>query len=136
MTDRKWNAFALAARAVMALVWLYNGLWLKLIVDDAHHEKIVASTFHDPALGKMLLSGIGVAETILALAILSGRWPRLVNGAQIAALVAMNAAGILCSGQIERPAGLVVSNLPLVVCAVAIIVFGPGRWVFPARRAA
>lgn len=135
MMDRRWDAFALAARAVMALVWLYNGLWLKLIVADAHHQQIVASTFHDAALGLMIMSGIGAGETLLALGILLGCLPKMVNGVQIGVLVGMNAVGILCSGQIERPAALVVSNLPLVVCAVAIIVFGPGRWVFPPRRA-
>ncbi len=133
MTDWRWDGFALAARVVMALVWLYNGLWLKLIVADAHHQQIVASTFHDAAMGQMIMRGIGAGETLLALGILLGCLPRLVNGMQIAVLVAMNAVGILCSGQIERPAALVISNLPLVVCAVAIVVFGPGRWVFPGK---
>lgn len=110
MTGRKWDGFALAIRAVMAVVWLHNGLWLKLIAVDAHHQKIVASTFHDPVLGNRIMMGIGLCETLLAV-------------------------GILCSGQIERPAALVVSNLPLVACALAIILFGPGRWALSFGKA-
>lgn len=124
---RRWDAFALALRCAMAAVWLYNGLWLKILAVDPHHARIVASTLGHPAW----LTAIGAGESILALGILSGRFSRFVNMAQIALLVAMNAVGILFSGQIERPLGLVVSNLPLLMCALAIVLFGPGRWIFP-----
>lgn len=129
MNERRWDGFALAARVVMAVVWLYNGLWLKLIAADAHHREIVAATFHDAVLGNRILVGIGSLETLLAIGLLSGRCSRLVNWVQILALVAMNTVGILCSGQIDRPAALVVSNLPLVLGAAAILLFGPGRFV-------
>ena len=127
---KHWDAFALGTRGVLAAVWLYNGLWLKILSVDPHHARIVASTLGHPAW----LTAIGAGETLLALGILSGRASRWVNGFQLILLAVMNAVGILCSGQIEKPAGLVISNLPLATCAVALLVFGPGRWAFPARR--
>lgn len=127
---KHWDAFALAVRGVLALVWLYNGLWLKILAVDPHHARIVASTLGHPAW----LTAIGAGETLLALGILSGRASRLVNGFQLILLAAMNAAGILFSGQIEKPVGLVISNLPLAACAAALILFGPGRWILPPIR--
>lgn len=127
---RHWDVFALVTRSVLALVWLYNGLWLKILSVDPHQARIVASTLGHPAW----LTAIGAGETLLALGILSGRAGTMVNGFQLVLLTVMNAIGILCSGQIANPAGLVVSNLPLATCAAALVVFGPGRWVFPPLR--
>lgn len=127
----RWDLFALSVRGVMALVWLYNGLWLKLVTRDPHHAQIVSSVFPDPTIGSLALTAIGCAETALALAILSGRASRVVNLGQVGLLLAMNGVGIAFSEEIARPAGLVISNLPLVACALALAVFGPGRWVFP-----
>ena len=72
-----------------------------------------------------------VRRQLLALGILSGWLSRFVNGFQLFLLVAMNTVGILYSGQIADPAGLVISNLPLAACAAALIIFGPGRWILP-----
>ncbi len=113
----------------MALVWAYNGLWLKILAVDPHHAQIA-----ETALGPgPWLALIGAAEFALALALASGRMSRLVNVLQIVGLAAMNGVGIL-SGQIERPVGLLISNLPFVGCAMVIVLFGPGRWVFPTFR--
>lgn len=126
-TVKHWDAFALFVRAVLSLVWLYNGLWLKVLAVDPHHAQIVASTLGHPAW----LTTIGAGESLLAIGILSGWASRLVNGFQLALLIAMNAVGILFSGEIEKPLGLVISNLPLAACAIALIIFGPGRWILP-----
>lgn len=131
MTGRSWDVFALAARLVMALVWLYNGLWLKVVARDPHHERIIASVFGEGGAASAAMLAIGWMETLLALAIASGRASTPVNVLQIILLLGMNAAGILGSGEIARPAGLLISNLPLVLCAAMIAWGGPGRWVFP-----
>jgi len=131
MNGARWDLFALSVRGVMALVWLYNGLWLKLVTRDLQHVRIVESVFPDPAAASLVLTAIGCAETALALAILSGRASRVVNLGQVGLLLAMNGVGIAFSAEITHPAGLVISNLPLVACALAIVLFGPGRWVFP-----
>jgi uncharacterized membrane protein YphA (DoxX/SURF4 family) len=125
-----WDAFALCLRGVLAVVWLYNGLWLKILAVDPHHAQIVASTLGHPAW----LTAIGAGETLLALGILSGWLSRFVNGFQLFLLVAMNTAGILFSGQIANPVGLVISNLPLAACAASLIIFGPGRWILPSFK--
>ncbi len=131
-----WDAYALLVRAVMASVWLYNGLWLKLLARDPHHVAIVNATFRDPHLAGQMLSGIGLAEAALAIAILLGAAGRWVNGVQIVAVLVMNAVAIFFSGEIPHPLGLIVSNLPLVACALAIVRFGPGRFTFPSPREA
>jgi uncharacterized membrane protein YphA (DoxX/SURF4 family) len=127
---KHWDAFALAARGVTAAVWLYNGLWLKILAPDPHHAQIVAATLGNP----VWLTVIGTGETALALAILSGQASRVISLLQIAVLIAMNATGILLSGAIDKPMGLIISNLPLAACAAAIAIFGPGRWIFPPSK--
>lgn len=127
---KHWDAFALCLRGVLAVVWLYNGLWLKVLAVDPHHAQIVASTLGHPAW----LAVIGAGETLLALGILSGWLSRFVNGVQLLLLVVMNTVGIFFSGQIANPAGLVISNLPLAACATALLLFGPGRWILPSFR--
>ncbi len=124
------SGFLFAVRVVMALVWFYNGLWLKLWERDAHHLEIVAAAVGGTGVSAGLaLAGIGGGETLLALGILSGIWARFVNGFQIGLLVVMNGVGILAGGgAIERPIGLLVSNLPLVTCAAMVMIFGPGKW--------
>ncbi len=124
------SGLLLAVRCVMAAVWFYNGLWLKLIARDAHHLEIVsavvAGTRVPPVVG---LSVIGGGETLLALGVLSGLWPRFVNGFQIGLLVVMNVCGIIFGGgAIERPVGLLIANLPLIACASMVIALGPGRF--------
>lgn len=121
---KDWDTFALALRGMLAAVWLYNGLWLKILAVDPHHAQIVASTLGHPAW----LTVIGSGEALLALGILSGWLSRFVNGVQLLLLIAMNTVGILFSGQIANPAGLVISNLPLAACTVALLLFGPGKW--------
>ncbi len=121
--------FLFAVRCVLAAVWVYHGLWLKLVVRDTHHLEIVGAVVGGTGISPIVGLGIiGSGETLLALGIMSGLWPRFVNSFQIGLLVLMNGCGILFGGgAIERPLGLVIANLPLVACAAMVIVFGPGR---------
>lgn len=103
-------------RGVLALTWLYQGLWLKLIVRDPQHLQVVESVGPVAGLAPAdFLTLIGAGETLLALGILSGLLHNFVALFQIALLVSMNSIGIL-SGGVEKPLGLVVGNLPLLVC--------------------
>lgn len=113
------------ARAVMAAVWLYNGLWLKLIAHDPEHVAIVTSVV-GPQHAMTLLMTIGAAETLLAIGIASGIAYKAVNSIQLGALVAMNAVGILFGG-VTHPVGLIVQNLPLACCALFVIFYGHAR---------
>ena len=101
----------LLLRVAVAAVWLYQGLWLKILAVDARHLAIVASVpaFIPP---RVALGCIGAVETLFGLAVLL-RWrPRLFAWLQVAALAAMNAAGIIFSGErIPDIGGMLTMNL-------------------------
>ena len=124
------KALLLSVRLSMALVWLYNGLWLKIVAHDAHHRAIVAAVFGADWRANLALLLIGCAETLLGLGIASGIAWRLVNIVQIGVLLAMNLVGIFFGGgEIAHPLGLLIQNLPLFCCATLILVQGPGPFV-------
>ena len=110
---------------MLALTWLYQGLWLKLIVVDPHHLSIVEGV--SPLHARALLTFIGSGETLLGLGIASGLLYRFVTGFQALLLIAMNTVGIL-SGGVPQPAGLIVANLPLLMLMLIIWRCGPGGW--------
>lgn len=118
-----------AIRVVLAAVWFYNGLWLKVIAVDPHHLEIVSSIASGGIDPLTLMRMIGGCETLLAIGILSGLFHRFVNYFQIAIVLAMNIIGIMFGGDtIPNPAGLIISNLPLVMCALVVALEGPGAY--------
>ncbi|MEV4135752.1 DoxX-like family protein [Dactylosporangium sp. NPDC049742] len=104
-----------AARAAVAAVWLYEGLWCKLLHGDPDQEKIVAAA---PLLGPAALTGIGLVEVALAAWVLTGRWPRAAAATQTVLLVAFNAGGLLFAGDHIADAGrMLTSNAALLALA-------------------
>ncbi|MFT3678584.1 MAG: DoxX-like family protein [Chitinophagaceae bacterium] len=73
----------------MALVWLINGLFCKLLGAVPRHEQIVARIL-GPADAHWITQLIGVLEILMALWILSQRKPKLCGLLQIAAVAVMN----------------------------------------------
>ena len=111
-------------RFSIALVWLYQGGWLKLIAVDPHHLSIVeaAAPFGHP---RLWIGAIGAFECLLAIWFLSGWRHRWCAWIQVALLVVMNTGGILSAGsEIPDPVGMVLMN---VVFALAILGAG-GVW--------
>jgi uncharacterized membrane protein YphA (DoxX/SURF4 family) len=104
---RWWRAL----RVAVAAVWLYQGLWLKLIAPSPRHVEIVAAV----PVGlppRMVLGAIGVLETTFGLATLCCWRPRTFAWLQIGALVAMNGMGIaFAAGSIPDIGGMVTMNL-------------------------
>lgn len=102
-------------RLSVVLVWLYQGLWHKLLVVDARHLEIVASapSFLPP---RFALGMIGAWETLLGLAVLF-RWrPRLSAWLQTATMIGMNSAGICFAGdKIPDIGGMLTMNLVFVL---------------------
>lgn len=98
-------------RFAIALVWFYQGAWLKIIAVDDHHLSIIdgAVPFGDARVWLFL---IGAFETGLAIWFLIG-WKRVWCGwIQVSLLVGMNTVGILTAGdEIPDPAGMVTMNL-------------------------
>lgn len=117
-------------RVVLSLVWLYNGLWLKVLVVDSHHLEIVSPIARWIGMDSVvLLKGIGALESLLALGIISGLFSKFVSCFQIAVILTMNCIGaVFGDGAIQHPFGLIISNLPTTMCALVVAVYGPGAY--------
>ncbi len=79
----------LPLRLFFAAVWLFNGIWCKILDGVPRHREIVARTLGEEH-SLLLTRLIGCGEVMMAAWILSGiRW-KWSCAAQIAAVVAMN----------------------------------------------
>jgi len=112
----------------VAAVWLYEGLWCKVLGGMRHEFEVVeAVPFLTPRLATLFLRALGVVECALALWVLAGWQPWWAALAQTMLLVALNSAGLYWSRRlIPDPAGMVVKNF-------AFLVLG---WVTAAQIAA
>lgn len=125
-----------AIRLALAAVWFYNGLWLKVIALDAHHLEIVRSVSNNSGIEPaLILRLIGSAETLLGLGIVSGLFYRFVSCFQIVIILLMNLIGSIGGGgAIAHPFGLIISNLPTIMCALVVATNGPGAFALKLGR--
>jgi len=106
-------------RLSVALVWLYQGLWSKLLDPAKRHEAIIASVL-GPTWAHRVLVLIGVVECGVALWVLSGWRPREGVFLQTGLLLGMNAAGIVWAGSlIPDPVGMLLQNFAFLLLAWA-----------------
>src|SRR4051794_30820874 len=81
--------------AAVSGVWLYHGLWCKLLGRCPEQASIVAEL---PGLSrgqaKALLLALGFAETVLAGWVISGARPRLAAATGTTLLITMNVGGL------------------------------------------
>src|ERR1700748_199041 len=83
-------------RASIALVWLYQGLWCKLLGGVPRHQAVVAAApFIGPLTARTVLIALGSAECCIAAWVLSGQRMREAALAQTPLLLAMNAGGTI-----------------------------------------
>lgn len=107
----------LLIRAAIAAVWLYEGLWCKVMGRAAKQMDIVEAV---PLLGAgasiWFLPALGVLECLLGFWVLSG-WNAWGAAAFSTILLGgMNSVGITYArGQIHDPAGMVLKNFVLIV---------------------
>ena len=103
----------------VAGVWLYEGLWCKLLGGMPHQLDVVeAVPFFGARSANVLLRAIGIVECGLALWVLSGQHPLLAVLAETGLLIGMNTCGLLWSRRhIPDPAGMVVKNFAFLVLA-------------------
>jgi uncharacterized membrane protein YphA (DoxX/SURF4 family) len=103
------------ARAAVAAVWWYEGLWCKVFGADPSQRAIVADLPNLPTVWvTAVVVGIGLAETALGGWVLSGAQPRLAAIVQTGLLVAFNAGGLLFAGsRIPDPGRMVTQNAAL-----------------------
>ena len=106
-------------RVAVAAVWLYEGLWCKLLGGDPNQLAVVKAVPRwGPTLGAAFLKTLGVVETAMAVWALSGLEPVHCAIAQTALLVTLNVNGIVWSRRlIHDPSGMVVKNFAFLVLA-------------------
>jgi hypothetical protein len=106
-------------RIAVAGVWLYEGLWCKLLGGDPNQLTVVQAVPRwGPTLGVAFLKALGVVEVAMAVWVLSGFESVYCAIAQTALLVALNVNGILWSRRfIHDPPGMVVKNFAFLVLA-------------------
>ena len=115
-------------RVAVAAVWLYEGLWCKVLGREPRQLQIVESVPRvGPIAGATFLKLLGVAETLLALWALSGVQPFWCAVAQTVLLVVLNTNGILWARNlIHDPGGMLVKNFAFLV--LAWVSAGVGAW--------
>jgi hypothetical protein len=104
-------------RGAVAAVWLYEGLWCKLLRGQPHEFEVVeAVPYFGPRVGTRVLQLLGVVEVALALWTLSAIAPVLCAVTQTVLLVTLNANGLLWARHlIHDPAGMVIKNFAFLV---------------------
>jgi len=106
-------------RLAVGAVWLYEGLWCKLLGRERRQLQVVeAVPRFGPRVGGLFLKALGVVEVALAIWAFSGSLPVPCAAAQTLLLVALNASGLLFARHIiHDPGGMVVKNFALLVLA-------------------
>ncbi len=111
-------------RASVAAVWLYEGLWCKILGRVPSQGEVVATVPRlGPRFGSAFLKTLGVVEVGLSIWVMAGVAPGVCAIVQTALLVVLNANGLLwgrrsrdgrtrqhhkvaCSMRVRRLAGL------------------------------
>jgi DoxX-like family len=106
-------------RIAIAPVWIYQGLWCKLLGHAPHHQKIVETTpFLNSSWARKFLVVLGVFECVLAAWAFSGI--RASEGAvvQTVLLISMNTTALLrARNLISDPVGMLLQNCVFLILA-------------------
>jgi uncharacterized membrane protein YphA (DoxX/SURF4 family) len=106
-------------RIAVAGVWIYEGLWCKILGRAPNELRVVQAVPHyGEPIGAIVLLALGWIELALGLWVLSGIAPGVCALVQTLLLVGMNGAGLLFSRHvIHDPAGMVFKNFAFLVLA-------------------
>ena len=101
----------------VAAVWLYEGLWCKLLDGQPRQVRVVETMpLYGPRIASKLLRLLGAVETAIGVWVLTGVAPILCAAAQTALLVTLNVCGLFWARRlIEDPGGMVVKNFAFLV---------------------
>ncbi len=104
-------------RGSVAAVWLYEGLWCKILGRVQSQVQVVRTVPRlGPRFGPPFLKVLGTAEVALAIWVMAGTASGLCAIAQTALLITLNANGLLWARRvINEPAGMVVKNIAFLV---------------------
>jgi hypothetical protein len=104
-------------RASVAAVWLYEGLWCKLLGRVPLQVEVVTAVPRvGPRFGAAFLNALGAVEVSLAAWVIVGITPGPCAIVQTILLIVLNANGLLWARHIIRePAGMIVKNVAFLV---------------------
>jgi DoxX-like protein len=101
----------------VATVWLYEGLWCKLLNGEPRQVRVVEAVPHyGPRMGLFFLKSLGVVEVGIAVWVLSDLAPIVCAVVQTVLVVTLNGCGLLWARHIiQEPAGMVIKNFAFLV---------------------
>ena len=107
----------LLVRSAVAAVWLYEGLWCKLLGRAPLQVRVVESVPKlGPSIGRIFLTTLGIVEVLLAAWVMSGVYPGTCAIIQTVLLIVLNLNGLLWARHIiHEPAGMIVKNIAFLV---------------------
>ena len=118
-----------AIRSCIAAVWLYEGLWCKILGKMPSQMVVVTAVPHlGVRFGPSILRVLGLVETSLALWVMSGVARGDCAIVQIALLIFLNVNGLLWARRlIHDPPGMVIKNIAfLMLVWIAGAIYGEG----------
>ena len=112
-------------RVSIAAVWVYEGVWCKILGRATSQMKVVeAVPWLGARFGLVFLKALGAVEFALAVWVMWGVLPGPCAIAQTALLLTLNANGLLWARHvIHEPAGMIVKNI-----AFLVLVWVCGAW--------
>jgi len=104
-------------RASVAAVWLYEGLWCKILGQmHSQVEVVTAVPRLGPRFGLRFLKVLGIVEVAMAAWVMTGMAPAICAITQTALLIMLNANGLLWARHIiHDPPGMVIKNIAFLV---------------------
>jgi hypothetical protein len=104
-------------RASIALVWLYQGLWCKVLGWTPQQKALVADVpFIGHVAARTVLIALGLIECSIAVWVFSGKRMRQAALAQTGLLIAMNTGGIIWGWRlIPDVGGMLTQNFAFLV---------------------
>ncbi len=104
-------------RTAVAAVWLYEGLWCKLLRGQPHEFEVVRSVpYFGARIGTAFLLALGVVEVGIAAWTLSATAPVACAITQTLLLIALNGNGLLWARRLLLdPAGMIIKNFAFLV---------------------
>ncbi len=112
-----WTNTASLGRLTIASIWIYQGLWCKVLGRMPRHEAVVQTVpLFSPSSARVFLLSLGLFETALGLWVLSGQASTVAACTQIGLLLVMNTGGLLWASRIiPDPVGMIFQNAALAV---------------------